>query len=67
MRAQLRQQRGGADVIFDERSGGTGFQPVRTAGARLLAVVTLSGNTGRMPVPPGRQYRLATERDYEPV
>ncbi|TRZ97756.1 MAG: DUF1156 domain-containing protein [Nitrospiraceae bacterium] len=52
VRAQLREQRGGADVEFD-RNG------KRIGGARLLAVVTLH------PGEQGRQYRLPTERDYE--
>ncbi len=54
VRAQLSGQRGGADVIFDG-------QGKRTAGGRLLAVVTLDANRS------GRQYRLPTERDYEAV
>ena len=54
VRAQLAAQRGGADVVFDERGR-------RTGGARLLAVVTLK------PGEPGRHYRLPTERDYEAV
>jgi adenine-specific DNA methylase len=54
VRAQLREQRGGADVIFDE-------QGQRIGGARLLAVVTLK------PGEQGRHYRLPTERDYEAV
>jgi hypothetical protein len=52
VRAQLAAQRGGADVIFDEKQSGTGVPPVRIesgtgvppvriGGARLLAVVTL--------------------------
>ena len=54
VRAQLAAQKGGADVIFDDRSN-------RIGGAKLLAVVTLqSGKTGR-------QYRLPTERDYQAV
>lgn len=61
VRAQLAAQRGGADVIFDDGPSGTGFQPVRIGGARLLAVVTLKEDEG------GRQYRLPTERDYEAV
>jgi len=61
VRAQLAAQRGGADVIFDERQSGTGFQPVRMGGARLLAVVTLK------PGEQGRFYRLPTARDYEAV
>lgn len=52
--AQLATQRGGADVVF-------GANGCRSAGARLLAVVTLKpGETGRL-------YRLPTERDYEAV
>jgi putative DNA methylase len=54
VRAQLRQQRGGADIVFDV--GGE-----RTGGARLLAVVTLKDDSG------GRQYRGAIDRDYEPI
>jgi adenine-specific DNA methylase len=54
LRAQLAAQRGGADVIFDERGN-------RTGGARLLAVVTL--NEGEQ----GRRYRLPEERDYEAI
>jgi putative DNA methylase len=54
VRTQLAAQRGGADVVFDERGR-------RTGGARLLAVVTLrSGEQGR-------RYRLPTEREYEAV
>ncbi|MCX6842950.1 MAG: DUF1156 domain-containing protein [candidate division WOR-3 bacterium] len=54
VRAQLAQQRGGADVDFD-KSGN------RTGGARLLAVVTLK------PRQQGRHYRLPVGRDYESV
>ncbi|GIV02400.1 MAG: hypothetical protein KatS3mg082_3032 [Nitrospiraceae bacterium] len=54
VRAQLSAQRGGADVIFDEKGR-------RVGGARLLAVVTLR------PGESGRHYRLPTERDYEAV
>jgi len=54
VRAQLREQRGGADVIFDKKAN-------RTGGARLLAVVTLK------PGESGRHYRLPTDRDYETV
>lgn len=61
VRAQLSAQRGGADVIFEDNKGGTGILPVRTGGARLLAVVTLDENKS------GRQYRLPAERDYEAV
>ncbi len=54
VRAQLSEQRGGADVIFDT-------QGRRIGGARLLAVVTLQ------PGVTGRHYRLPTGRDYEAV
>jgi putative DNA methylase len=54
VRAQLSAQRGGADVIFDEKGH-------RTGGARLLAVVTLSDEEK------GRNYRPPKERDYEAV
>ncbi|MBI4264718.1 MAG: DUF1768 domain-containing protein, partial [Acidobacteria bacterium] len=54
VRAQLAAQRGGADVVFDEKGR-------RTGGARMLAVVTLR------PGKPGRHYRLPTEHDYEAV
>ena len=54
VRAQLAAQRGGADVIFDERGR-------RAGGAFLLAVVTLK------PDEKGRHYRLPTGRDYEAV
>lgn len=54
VRAQLTEQRGGADVIFDERGH-------RAGGATLLAVVTLS------PGEVGRSYRLPTDRDYKAV
>lgn len=54
VRAQLREQRGGADVVFDENG-------TRAGGARLLAVVTLKQNGH------GRYYRLPTEADYKVV
>ncbi len=54
VRAQLSEQRGGADVIFDKKGN-------RIGGARLLAVVTLH------PDEQGRHYRLPNERDYEAV
>jgi putative DNA methylase len=54
VRTQLREQRGGADVVFDAKGH-------RTAGARLLAVVMLR------PGEPGRYYRLPTEPDYQAV
>ncbi len=54
VRAQLVEQRGGADVIFDQAGR-------RIGGSRLLAVVTLrSGERGR-------HYRLPEERDYAAV
>ena len=54
VRAQLREQHGGADVVFDKEG-------TRTGGARLLAVATLK------PGETGRAYRLPTEQDYELV
>jgi putative DNA methylase len=54
VRAQLTEQRGGADVIFDQKGR-------RNGGARLLAVVTL------MPDVQGRHYRLPDEQDYAAV
>ena len=54
VRAQLTEQRGGADVIFDQDGN-------RVDGARLLAVVTLR------PGEQGRHYRLPEERDYAAV
>src|SRR5260370_22169316 len=54
VRIQLRQQRGGADVIFDKEGN-------RIGGARLLAVVTTRERTQ------GRQYRTASSRAYEPI
>ena len=51
VRAQLSAQRGGADVIFNDKGQ-------RTGGARLLAVVTLK------PGEQGRHYRLPIDRDY---
>lgn len=54
VRAQLAAQRGGADVVFDDKGR-------RIGGARLLAVVTLKeGQTGR-------QYRPPTDADYAAV
>ncbi len=57
VRAQLTTQRGGADVIFDDKGK-------RIGGAMSLAVVTLKGtavdeDTAR------RRFRLATDRDYK--
>jgi putative DNA methylase len=54
VRAQLTAQRGGADVIFDEKGR-------RIGGARLLAVVALKTEEK------GRHYRLPTAEDYEAV
>ena len=54
VRAQLREQRGGADVGFDRKGE-------RIGGARLLAVV------GLRPGEQGRHYRLPTECDCETV
>jgi putative DNA methylase len=54
VRAQLRQQRGDADAIFDAKGK-------RIGGARLLAVVTVRDDTA------GRQYRVTIDRDYQPV
>jgi hypothetical protein len=51
VRAQLREQRGGADTIFDAKGN-------RTGGARLTAVVMLKDDKA------GRQYRIATDLDY---
>lgn len=54
VKAQLSVQHGGADVIFGDKR-------VRTGGARLLAVVTISDKER------GRQYRSATDRAYEAI
>jgi putative DNA methylase len=54
VRVLLRQQRGGADALFDKDGR-------RIGGARLLGVVTLGENAA------GRQYRAGTTRDYEAV
>ncbi|MEW6669800.1 MAG: hypothetical protein AB1512_31710 [Thermodesulfobacteriota bacterium] len=51
IRAQLAEQRGGADVIFDKKGQ-------RVGGARLLAVVTLK------PGEQGRHYRIPMDQDY---
>ncbi|MDD3249921.1 MAG: DUF1156 domain-containing protein [Smithellaceae bacterium] len=51
VRAQLSEQRGGADVVFDTNGK-------RIGGARMLAVVTL------YPGIQGRNYRLPCETDY---
>ncbi|MDA8325328.1 MAG: hypothetical protein M0033_03835, partial [Nitrospiraceae bacterium] len=53
VRAQLAAQRGGADATFANGK--------RTGGARLLTVVTLTSGEQ------GRNYRLASEHDYEAV
>ena len=54
VRAQLAEQHGGADVIFDKKG-------IRTSGARILAVVTL------MPGIQGRNYRLPLPSDYHAI
>ena len=54
VRAQLTEQRGGADAVFDDAGR-------RVSGARLTAVVTLR------PGETGRHYRLATDADYAAV
>ena len=54
VRAQLADQRGGADAVFDE-------QGKRIGGARLTAVVTLRSDET------GRRYRLPTDADYAAV
>ena len=54
VRAQLSEQRGGADVVFDG-------QGKRMGGARMTAVVTLKEDE------PGRRYRLPTDADYAAV
>ena len=54
VRAQLSEQRGGADVIFDGKGK-------HSSGARMTAVVTLK------PGETGRRYRLPTDADYAAV
>ncbi len=54
VRAQLRDQRGGADCTFDKRGN-------RNGGATLLTIVTLK------PGQQGRHYRVATDCDYAAV
>ena len=54
VRAQLAEQRGGADVVFDDKGK-------RIGGARITAVVTLK------PGERGRRYRLSTDADYAAV
>lgn len=54
IRAQLRGQNGGAEVIFDERGN-------RIGGARLLAVALVKADRF------GRHYRLASATDYKAV
>jgi len=54
VRTQLSEQRGGTDAIFNKKGN-------RIGGARLLAIVILKDNIT------GRQYRLATRKDYEAV
>ncbi|MFH1999217.1 MAG: DUF1156 domain-containing protein, partial [Planctomycetota bacterium] len=54
VRAQLAEQHGGADAVFDANGN-------RTSGAQMLAVVTLH------PGIQGRNYRLPADRDYQAV
>ena len=54
VRSQLREQRGGADAIFDDAGE-------RIGGARMTAVVTLR------PGEVGRHYKLPTHADYSSV
>ena len=54
MRAQLKQARGGADVVLDQKGN-------RIGGARLIAVVTLDEKNGT------RAFRTADARDYEAI
>ena len=54
VRAQFREQNGGAEVIFDQNG-------MRIGGARLLAVVILKPNRV------GRNYRLPTDNDYAAI
>jgi adenine-specific DNA methylase len=54
VRAQLAEQHGGADAVFDANGN-------RTSGAQMLAVVTLH------PGMQGRNYRLPADRDYQAV
>jgi adenine-specific DNA methylase len=54
VRAQIRDQRGGANAVFNGRG-------VRVGGARLMAVVTTKQERQR------RNYRLPTAQDYETV
>jgi len=61
VRAQLTEQKGGADVIFKKKSKSEKEKTERFGGARMLAVVILK------PGEQGRHYRLPTEKDYEAV
>ena len=54
VRAQLAEQRGGADAIFDDKGK-------RIGGARMTAVVTLKLGE------PGRHYRVPADADYAAV
>ena len=54
VRIQVREQRGGADVIFDADGK-------RVGGSRLLAVIALKNSNS------GRIYRIAEEIDYLPI
>ena len=63
VRAQMAEQKGGADVIFKGNGKGEKEKDSlkRIGGARMLAVVTLR------PGEQGRHYRLPTEQDYQAV
>jgi putative DNA methylase len=54
VRAQFREQNGGAEVVFDQNGK-------RIGGARLLAIVTLK------PKQVGRYYRLPIDDDYKAI
>jgi len=54
VRAQLSEQRGGADVLFDKEGN-------RVGGALMTAVVMIK------PGEQGRYYRMSAKQDYEPV
>ncbi len=54
VRAQLSEQRGGVDVVFNAKG-------TRIGGARILAIVTIH------PGMQGRKYRLPSESDYKAV
>jgi adenine-specific DNA methylase len=61
VRAQLAEQRGGADAVFDANG-------LRIGGSQLLAVVTLQPSpSGRGRGEGGRHYRLPIDQDYQAV